>query len=143
MVQKKENAAMQYVRSTLSILCAPLLYGVLCVPLLGMLLAMYPDLLNEAGGTYDVALTIKSELLQGIMLVIIGFVVALVAPSRPMVHTSIAVLLMLAIGVSVQLSFWDSMLIWHHFVFFGLIVGGLYLGAWLKGIILPRHEAVD
>lgn len=134
---------MKYVRSALSVLCAPLLYGVLCVPLLGVLMSMYPDLLNEAGGTYDVALTVKSELLQGIMMVIIGFVVALVAPSKPMVHTSVAVLLMLVIGISVQLSFWDSMLVWHHFVFFGLIIASLYLGAWLKGIIMPGQKAAE
>ncbi len=133
---------MNYVRSILAVLSAPVVFGVFCVPLVGVLMSMNVDLQNDMGGTYDVALTLQVEALQIIILLIIGFIVAAIAPSKPMVHATVAVVLMLGIGVSVQLSFWESMLVWHHFVFFASIVGGLYLGAWCRIRFLPRQSTL-
>ena len=47
---------MHYLRSVASVLSAPLLYGVLCVPLLGMFYGQFPELINEQGGTRNVPL---------------------------------------------------------------------------------------
>lgn len=119
---------MNYVRSILAVLSAPVIYGVFCVPLVGMLMSLNSELVNDMGGTYDVALTLQVELLQIVILLIIGFLVASIAPAKPVLHTVLAIVLMLGIGVSVQLSFWDSMLVWHHFVFFTSIVLALLVG---------------
>ncbi len=44
----------------------------------------------------------------------------------------IATVLMMVIGVSVQLSFWDAVPAWHHYVFFAAIIGGIYLGGAIR-----------
>jgi hypothetical protein len=42
-----------------------------------------------------------------------------------------ATLDMLAIGVVVQRQFWDALPVWHHWVFFLLIVTAIPAGGWL------------
>lgn len=119
------------VLSIVSVLSAPVVYGVVCVPLVGWLSAQFPVLLNEAGGTYDVTLTLQIELVQALTLLVIGCLVAALAPTRPAVHVAVAVVLMMGIGLAVQTSFWDAMLVWHHFVFFACILLALPAGAFL------------
>ncbi len=121
---------MKIFRSILAVLSAPVIFGLVCVPLVGVLMALDQDLVNDMGGTFDFALTVQVELLQFVILLIIGFLVATIAPSRPMLHAASATLLMLVIGISVQVSLWDSMLVWHHFVFFASIVLCLFVGSW-------------
>jgi len=45
---------------------------------------------------------------------------------------AVAICLMLTIGIGVQLSMWDSMPLWHHFVFFASIFIGLFGGGWCQ-----------
>ena len=123
---------MHYLRSVLSVISAPLLYGVLCVPLLGLLYAQFPELLNEQGGTSSVPLLLGTEAFQLLIITVCGYVVARIAPRHLRHHVVIATVLMLLIGVSVQLSFWDAVPAWHHFVFFALIVAGMHLGGHLR-----------
>jgi len=123
---------MHYLRSVLSVVAAPVVYGILCVPLLGLLYAQFPDLLNERGGTRSLPLLLATELLQLLILSLCGYVTARLAPWHMRHHVVIASVLMLMIGVSVQLSFWDAVPTWHHFVFFACIVGGMHLGAALR-----------
>jgi len=123
---------MKYLRSVLSVLSAPVLYGVLCVPLLGLLYSQFPDLVNEQGGTASVPLLLGTELFQLLILTLCGFVVAVLAPQHRRHHVVLATVLMMVIGVSVQLSFWDAVPVWHHYVFFACIIGGMYLGGSLS-----------
>lgn len=119
---------MHYLRSILSVLSAPVLYGVLCVPLLGLLYAQFPELLNEQGGTRNVPLLLGTELFQLLIIILCGYVVAWLAPRHVRHHVVIATVVMLVIGVSVQLSFWEAVPTWHHFVFFACIIAGMHLG---------------
>lgn len=123
---------MKWLRSAGAVLAAPVIYGLFCVPTLNVLLSAFPELLNEAGGTYDIGLTLAAELLQLLVLIVAGYVSALVAGREELKHLVAVMVVMLGIGVSVQLSFWESMLVWHHFVFFTLIVLGLFLGTKLR-----------
>lgn len=123
---------MKWVRSIASILAAPLVYGMICVPTLGVLMSSFPELVNEAGGTYDIPLTLASELVQLLVLVLCGYLSALIAGREEMKHALAVMGVMLAIGISVQLSYWDSMPVWHHFVFFACIVVGIFLGTRLR-----------
>ena len=123
---------MRYLRSVLSVLSAPILYGVLCVPLLGVLYAQFPNLVNEHGGTHSVPLLIGTELFQLLIITFCGYVVARVAPWHLRHHVVIATVVMLVIGVSVQLSFWESAPAWHHYVFFACVLGGMYLGGFIR-----------
>ncbi|MEP5763263.1 MAG: hypothetical protein ABJ308_01650 [Halieaceae bacterium] len=123
---------MHYLRSVLSVLSAPVLYGVLCVPLLGVLYAQFPELVNKQGGTSHVGLLIFTELFQLFIITVCGYVAARIAPWHLRHHVVIATVLMLLIGVSVQLSFWESVPVWHHYVFFACIVAGMHLGGHIR-----------
>jgi len=133
---------MKYVVSVLAVLAAPVLYGFLCVPIINKLMSSNADLLNDMGGTYDVVLTLQTEAVQLVVLLAIGFAVAAIARFKPMLHVGIGVVVMLAIGVSVQLSFWDAMLVWHHYVFFALIAVCMPLGGLIAGRVL-KSKALD
>lgn len=126
---------MKILRSIMAAISAPLVYGVICVPLVGIVMSLSPELVNDQGGTYNVALTLQVEAVQLLMLLICGAVVSAIAPSRPMLHAMIATALMLAIGLSVQLSFWEAMLVWHHYVFLIGILACVPLGASLVQIL--------
>jgi hypothetical protein len=134
---------MPYLRSTASVLSAPALYGLLCVPLLGLLYSQFPELTNEQGGTRSVPLLLLTEAFQLLILIVCGYVVALLAPRHAEHHVVIATVIMMLIGVSVQLSFWDAVPTWHHFIFFACILGGMYLGGWLRRRQLLRSMGAD
>ncbi len=115
-----------------SLLSAPMLYGLVCVPALGFIYGLFPKLLNEQGGTRHVPLLLATELLQFMILFLCGYVVARLAPGRIWLHVALAIALMLLIGVSVQLSFWDAVPLWHHLVFFASIIIGISAGAYVR-----------
>jgi hypothetical protein len=123
---------MSYLRSLLSLLSAPILYGIVCVPALGFIYGLFPGLLDEQGGTRHVPLLLATELLQFLILFLCGYIAARLAPRRIWLHTGLAIALMLVIGVSVQLGFWDAVPVWHHFVFFASIAIGMSAGAYLR-----------
>ena len=129
--------------SIAAVISAPFIYGLFCVPLAGVLMSLQPELLNDMGGTDDVTLILKVEALQLVILLAIGFIVAFIAPVRPMLHIAITVVVMLAIGISVQVSFWDSMPAWHHFVFFALIVFGITTGGWGQTKLRSNPPAIS
>lgn len=123
---------MHYLRSIVSVLSAPVLYGVLCVPALGMLYAQFPQIVNPQGGTHSVPLLLGTEIFQLLIITVCGYVVARIAPWHLRHHVVIATVVMLIIGVSVQLSFWEAVPTWHHYVFFACIVAGMHLGGYLR-----------
>ena len=130
---------MLYLRSIFCVLCAPIIYGMLCVPLLGLLYGQFPELTNEYGGTSSLPLLLGTELIQLSMLSVCGYVVAWMAPRRLRHHVVIATVVMMVIGVSVQLSFWDSVPVWHHYVFFVCILVGMLLGALIRTRQIGGH----
>jgi hypothetical protein len=131
------EAIMHYLKSLVSVLSAPVLYGLLCVPLLGLLYAQFPGLVNEQGGTHNVPLLLGTELLQMLIITLCGYVVAALAPRHVRHHVVIATVVMLLIGVFVQRTFWDAVPVWHHFVFFACIAAGMHLG----GALRARQQA--
>jgi len=138
-----QGVKMRFLRSLLSVLSAPVIYGTLCVPLVGLLYAQVPDLVNEQGGTRNVPLLLGTELLQLLVITLCGYAVARLAPWHLRHHLVIATVLMLVIGVSVQLSFWEAVPVWHHYVFFACIVGGMHLGGYLRTRQLGGLPVID
>ena len=132
---------MHFLRSVASVLSAPVLYGLLCVPLLGALYGQFPELVNEQGGTRALPLLLVTEVVQLLVLVACGYVVALLAPRHAEHHVVIATVVMMLIGVPVQLSFWEAVPSWHHFVFFACILVGMYSGGWMRRRQLLRAIA--
>ena len=56
-------------------------------------------------------------------------------------HVVISTLVMLMIAVFVQLSFWESVPVWHHLVFFTSILVAMHLGSLVRKRQLLRAMA--
>jgi len=114
------------------VISAPLIYGLLCLPLLGLFLNLFPAQLNEWGGTFEVPLVLGVEAIQALIIFLGGVTVALIAGGDSWARVCLIATTvdMLLIGVSVQRQYWESMPVWHHWVFFALIVTCLPAG-WL------------
>jgi len=119
----------------LAIFSAPVLYGVVCVPATGFLMAQFPEAINPQGGTHVTALVLGIELLQLATLVTCGAVVELISgrvdPSSRSI--TVATLLMLSIAIAVQAQYWTALPVWHHGIFFLLILTGMPAGRfWVR-----------
>ena len=120
-------------REFIAIISPPLLYGLLCLPLTGMLLAQYPNAVNNLGGTHNTSLVIAIEFIQCATLMICGGVIYFIAGQQPrykMLQEGV-VIEMLAIAIWVEVQYWGARPVGHHFVFFTLIVCGIPMGSHL------------
>lgn len=127
-------------RLVASLVAAPLLYGMLCLPLGGWLMSSFPEHLNEWGGTHFWPLVGAFEVLQALVLLVCGAVVGWIGGSgrwRNICLTG-ATVDMLVIAIGVQQQFWEAMPVWHHWVFFLMIVVLIPLGAHLQSRISAR-----
>ena len=122
---------MKWLRLLASLCAAPLLYGLLCLPLLGWWMDFFPSKVNELGGTFYAPLVFSIELLQAAVLLLCGMAVALIGGKDrwQKVCVAMATVDMLAIGVMVQWQFWEALPVWHHWIFFLLILTLMPLGA--------------
>ena len=125
---------MRWFRLLASVIAAPLIYGVLCVPLLAWWIGNFPSYVNSLGGTFHVPLVLSIELMQAIVLLLCGIAVGFISGGGRwrVVCLAGATADMLLIGISVQTQFWESMPVWHHWIFFALIVICLPLGGWIS-----------
>jgi len=126
----------------LAILSAPMLYGVLCVPLTSAFLARFPAHLNALGGTHNPKLVLCVEVMQLLTLFLCGAAVQWIAGRSKVAHRILvtATLTMLSIGVAAQYQYWSAMPAWHHYIFFLLIVAAMPTGAlWVRRARPPKR----
>lgn len=121
------------IREFIAFMSPPLTYGLLCLPLTGLLLAQYPNAVNSLGGTHNTGLVITIEFIQLATLIICGAVIYFIAGQQPRYKLLKAgvVIEMLIIAIWVELQYWGAMPVWHHFVFFTLILFGIPMGSYL------------
>lgn len=121
---------MKWLRLLASLCVAPLLYGLVCLPILGWWMSLFPNKINDLGGTFHPPLVVSIEVLQAGVLLLCGMAVALTAGTGAWQRLclALATMDMLVIGVMVQRQFWDALPVWHHWVFFLLILAMMPLG---------------
>lgn len=127
-------------------IAAPLIYGVLCVPLLAWWIVRFPQQVNGLGGTSYVPLVLSIEALQATILLLCGVAVGFISGEGRCRTVCLvgATADMLLIGISVQTQFWESMPVWHHWIFCALIATCLPLGGWISHRLKPgRAEAPE
>ncbi|HIG41730.1 MAG: hypothetical protein ABGY96_00725 [bacterium] len=123
---------MKIIRTILAVASAPVVYGILGAGLSSALLAIFPHLMNEQGGTYHLGVTLAVEAIQFLAVVLTGYISARIAGREEFLHCLAVVFVMLAIAIPTQVSFWQSMLPWHHFVFFMFCIIGPIWGTYLQ-----------
>lgn len=127
---KRGLGVMKWLRLLASLCVAPLLYGLLCMPLLSWWLGFFPIKVNELGGTFHLPLVVSIEVLQAAVLILCGMAVALIGGTDRWQRVCLAITTvdMLVIGVMVQRQFWEALPVWHHWIFFLLILIMMPLG---------------
>ena len=123
-------------RSILAVLSAPIVYGAVCVPTNWLVVKLFPSHFDQNWITKNHALLLLLVSLTIFFAGASGFVGAVIARDKIMVHTVAICVLQLAIGVAVQRQYWNAMPLWYHFSFFGLLVMGIPIGAWLQTALL-------
>lgn len=145
---KRGLGTMKWLRLLASLCAAPILYGVLCLPLLGWWLSFFPSKVNDLGGTFYLPLVVSIEVFQAAVLLLCGMTVALIGGSDrwQKVCLAAATVDMLIIGVMVQRQFWEALPVWHHWIFFLLILIMMPLGSAiirrLRGKLVSDDAAV-
>lgn len=93
-------------------------------------MSIFPNKVNDLGGTSYLPLVVSIEVLQAAVLLLCGMAVALIGGTGgwQRVCLAMATLDVLIIGVTVQRQFWDALPVWHHWVFFLLILAMMPLG---------------
>ena len=139
---KTEIGAMKWFRLLASLLAAPLLYGLLCLPLLSWWMSFFPQHMNELGGSFYAPLVVSVEVLQAAVLFLCGMVVAFLggAGGWRRLCLTLATLDMLIIGAMVQRQFWEALPVWHHWVFLSLIAFMMPLGGAIT--LRLRHQGI-
>jgi hypothetical protein len=115
----------------IAIISPPILYGLICLPLSNALLAQYPNEVNSLGGTHSTPLVVAIELIQLITLIVCGAALQGIAGHLPRFKLLLLGITveMLVIAIWVEAQYWNAMPIWHHFVFFALVILGLAIGS--------------
>ena len=136
---------MRWLRLLASLVIGPLAYGVLCVPLLAWWVGIFPQYINHLGGTFHVPLVLSIEAIQAAILLLCGAAIGLVSGTGRWQGVCVigATADMLLIGVMVQRQFWESMPVWHHWIFFGLIVVCLPVGVRISRLLALHAERAE
>ncbi len=126
-----------------ALVAAPLLYGALCLPLLSGWMSLFPQHINDLGGSFYAPLVMSIEVVQAAVLLLCGLAVSFIGGSGSWqkLCLTLATLDMLIIGVMVQKQFWEALPAWHHWVFFSLIVIMMPLGGALARRLTRRGAA--
>ena len=117
------------IRSILSVLAGFALWTVLWLASNAALAATVPGAFREDGSTDSVGMLLLLLVLSVVFSVIAGYVTALLAHEKTTQHTLALGLALLAVGIFVQIQYWDVMPVWYHLSFLALLVPGVLLGA--------------
>ena len=117
------------IRSILSVLAGFALWTVLSLASNAALAAAVPGAFREDGSTDSVGMLLLILVLSVVFSVIAGYVTALLAREKTKQHALALGLALLAVGIFVQIQYWDVMPVWYHLSFLALLVPGVLLGA--------------
>ena len=92
-------------RSVLAVVCAPIVYGLICVPTNWLVVKLFPSLFDENWMTKNNGLLVLLVSLTIVFAGASGFVGAVIARENVVYHA-------LAIGIAVQRQVWDAMPLW-------------------------------
>jgi hypothetical protein len=118
-------------RSVLAVLAAPIIYGAVCLPTNWLIVNIFPAHFDERWITGDTGLLFLLVSLTVVFSGASGYVGARIAPGNVMAHAAAIGALLLAIGIAAESQYWTALPLWYHLAFFGLILLGTPLGAWM------------
>ncbi|MEM1180611.1 MAG: hypothetical protein AAGM22_19855 [Acidobacteriota bacterium] len=124
-----------FFRSLGAVLAGMFTWAILWVANNSALAAAFPDAFAEDGSTSRAGILLTMLAASVVFSVLAGWVTAKVAVDKVLAHTLALGLVQLAIGVLVQMQYWDVMPLWYHLPFLALLIPGNVLG----GVIRSRR----
>lgn len=119
------------IRSTLAVLSAPVVFGLVCLPTNWLIVKLFPSHFDENWLTKNTGLLVLLVSLTALFAAASEFVGAAIARKNITAHIIAICLLQLANGVGAQRQYWDVLPLWYHLTFFVLLLVGIPLGGWL------------
>ena len=117
------------VRNILSVLTGFAVWTVLWLGSNAAISLAVPSAFAEDGSTNSAGLLVLFLVLSVVFSIAAGYLCVALARQKPMrLAWSLGVLL-LAVGLFVQLQFWDVMPLWYHLIFLALLLPATLLGA--------------
>lgn len=119
-------------RVALGVVAGAVLWAVLWVGGTGAARAALPELLDPARRLDHVGALLGFIAYSVVLSIAAGYVAAAVAKASAMRAVWILAVLQLAIGIAVEVSYWDLMPVWYHLVFLALLIPATVYGGRLK-----------
>lgn len=119
-------------RSFLAVLAGMIAWPALFLGGNQALLALFPDRYRADSTTDDPVILLVTLALSVAASLLAGYVTAAAAGRRPFAHTLVLGLIQLAIGIFVQLQYWEAIPLWYHLIFLALLVPGHIAGGKLR-----------
>lgn len=116
------------VRSVLSVLAGFAVWTVLWLASNAGVVAALPAFFREDGLTDSVGILVLFLVLSVVFSVVAGFLAARLARRQAMPHALTLGIILLAVGIFVQVQYWDVMPVWYHIIFLALLVPATLLG---------------
>ncbi len=117
------------IRNILSVLAGFAVWTVLWLASNAAIAAAVPGAFGDDGATDNAAILVLFLVLSVVFSVVAGSLCVKLAREKPMRLAWILGVLLLAVGIFVQIQFWDVMPVWYHLIFLALLVPGVLLGA--------------
>ena len=117
------------VRNILSVLAGFAVWTVLWLASNAAMAAAVPSAFAEDGSTENAGILVLFLVFSVVFSIVAGYLCVMLARRKPMRLAWILGVLLLAVGLFVQLQFWDVMPLWYHLIFLALLLPGTLFGA--------------
>ena len=120
------------VRSFASIVLAYVTWTALWFAGNGTLSAVLPGAFRADGSTDHPGLLLTILGWSVVVSLVSGYLAAIIAPAKPLVHGAVLAALLLVTGIFVQLQYWNLLPLWYHICFLVLLVPSVMFGTALR-----------
>jgi len=119
-------------RRILSVLIGVVVWSALWLGANAGLAAATPDSFEEDGSTESKGILLALLACSVVFSLVSGCVTATVGKEKPVGNAFVLGVVLLAIGIPVQMGYWEVMPQWYHFSFLGLLLPASVIGGWRR-----------
>ena len=119
-------------RSILSVLAGFAVWTVLWLASNAAIAAAVPSAFGEDGSTDSAGILVLFLAFSVVFSIVGGYVCVTLAREKPRQLALILGVVLLAVGIFVQIQFWDVMPLWYHLLFLVLLIPGVLIGAAMR-----------
>lgn len=119
-------------RSILSVVAGVVTWSILWVTGNAVIAMALPGSFKDDGTTDSAAVLLGIAAFSVALSLLSGYVTSMLSKSQGLGQVVAVGLLLLAIGIAVQMQYWDLMPLWYHLTFLGLLVPGVLAGGKLR-----------